>query len=740
MTVGIGAQARGGGKPGPGTGVPTNRPDKGNLKEGTSSFGVLKKTVRITILFACTLMAAALPVGAAPGLTPAAALETMPAWFEPNHGQYEAGVRFFSRGARGTAFLEARGGSFVSGGAGVNLSFAGASPTALAGADPLPSRSAYLVGNDRAAWRKGVPQFRRVRGRGLYPGIDVVYYFQDRQLEFDLEIAPHADASRVRLRFHGARRLRIGPTGGLIVETAGGDLKWKPPVAWQDTPAGRVPVAARYVASRGEVRFALGRYDRRLPLTIDPLLYTGYFGGDRNETANAIAIDRAGNVWVTGSSASSIPLPPDTKPLQTEPKGARDAFLAKFTADPTGELRLAYWTHFGGSGDDEAAAITTDNLGFVYIAGSTGSIDFPRGGPSPQQEFGGETDAFVTQLRPDDPGGEILWFSAFYGGPAKDVANAVALDAEGNVYIAGYSTSETLAGQPTDTLQSINRGGFEGFIAKMRPGASSPLTYSTFFGGSRTDVINAIAVDAAGNVYVAGYTGSEDFPNTIDSHRDRGVNSIDTFIAKMDFRRPFLDSLLYCRYTGGGNLDVAQAMAIDRDGQIWLAGYTVSTDYPVTQHAYRATIAGGTDGFLTRYDLTRPTNEEITYSTYLGGRATDVIYGLALAQDGRVAVAGYTFSDDFPLLDSQPPSGARAGADAFFTLIDPSRTGDAGLVFSRVVGGVYTDVATGVAVAADGTLYVSGASTSPDILVTDGSSKLTPPGSTQSFVVRAVSR
>jgi hypothetical protein len=208
----------------------------------------------------------------------------------------------------------------------------------------------------------------------------------------------------------------------------------------------------------------------------------------------------------------------------------------------------------------------------------------------------------------------------------------------------------------------------------------------------------------------------------------------------MDFRRTFLDSLLYCRYTGGGNLDVAQAMAIDRDGQIWVAGYTLSNDYPATQNAYRATIAGSTDGFLTRYDLTRPSNEEITYSTYLGGRATDVIYGLALAQDGRVAVAGYTFSDDFPLVDSQAPSGVRAGADAFLALIDPNRAGDAGLVFSRVVGGVYTDVATGVALAADGTLYVSGASTSPDILVTDGSSKLTPPGSTQRFVVRAVTR
>ncbi len=682
------------------------------------------------------LLAASFSLAASKDLSPAAAFSAMPSWFEPNQGQCDPSVRFFSRGARGTVLVEDRGATFISGSQFLRLRMADSSPARINAVKPLASKSFYLQGNRKSQWKGAVQHFEAVRAEGVYAGIDALYYVRDRLLEFDLILAPEADPNRIRLRLEGAGRMTLSPDGDLLLGDAGAELWLKRPFAYQEEAGKRTPVAARYRLDSGEIRFELGPYDRTRTLVIDPVFHAGYLGGDQDGAARSVVVDDLGNVWVAGYSRAGIPQPSRPEPVQAINRGGRDAFLAKFTRNETGGLTLAFWTLFGGSQDDVANHVTFDANGFVYIAGYTSSPDYPLLGTQVQQTHAGETDGFVTVLRPDDPGGEIAWYSALYGGPKADFVNAVAVDRTGTIHIAGYTTSGELPGTEA-ALQCCNRGGFEGFMAKIDPSRSPSLVYSTFFGGNGTDVITGMAVDESFNVYLAGYTGAEDFPITVESPRAHS-KSVDLFVAKLDVRRPGLDALVFATTVGGNGLDVAHAMALDNNGHVWLAGYTLSTDLPLTETAHRRTPAGQADAFVMKLDLNAAPQNRVLYASLLGGRATDICYGLSLAAGGRIALAGYTFSDDFPILDSEAGTRPVAGtADAFVTVLDPRISGPEALTFSRVLGGTLTDVAHGVASDPAGRLFLAGSTSSFDLSTTDGSTKIAPPGTTQGFVLMA---
>jgi hypothetical protein len=327
-----------------------------------------------------------------------------------------------------------------------------------------------------------------------------------------------------------------------------------------------------------------------------------------------------------------------------------------------------------------------------------------------------------------------LWFSQYYGGPGTEIANAVGIDSTGSIFFAGSSTSDRLPGVSEQTLQCCNRGGLEGFVAKANEG--SGLVYATFIGGGNTDVVTSLAVDNAGDVYLSGFTISDDFPYTFDAHRtDR--DSI--FLAKLDVRRPALDALLYGTFIGGGsNLDMPKAMALARDGAIWIAGHTFSNDFHVTPNAYSTANSGGPDLFALRFDYSRRTTPDaVTYSTYFGGNDGDILYGMTLTPTGGIALAGYTYSSDFPQVDTGAPGPRGAAPGAFIALLDPSRTGSEAARYSTVLGGAYIDAATAVAADAAGNLIVSGFTYSFDFPVTNESQKLSQGGQSQSFVVTA---
>lgn len=664
-----------------------------------------------------------------PGSTKTAqAMAAMPAWFE------SAGKgAFLSRNANGTLFVNRNEARYQTESGSVRMTLLKANPLlALAAQKPLTSRGAYWIGNRKQNWRANVSQFAVVRGAEAYPGIDVLYHFNGKALEFDFAVAPGADPGRIQLAFDAPGNVRVNSEGDLIFPNG---IAQRRPVAYQEVNGRRKEVAANYVLNgQQEVRFQLGAYDRSQPLIIDPILYSSYLGGDRNEIATAMTVDRLGNVWVTGSSASYYGLSIPNAAIQNSTNGAKDVFLAGFTPDATGALVLFYWTQLGGGADDEATTILVDDSGLVYLGGYTTSSDFPRGGAALQADPGGARDAFITVLRPD-LGAEALQWSQFYGGNNDDVITAMTVDGSGNVYFAGNTRSDSLTGVDAMVVQGGNRGGADTFFGKAIPAATSnSLAYASYFGGSGADFATGIALTAQGKIWIAGYTNSPDFPSTGDATQAISASGTDLFVARFDISKSGLDGEEYCSYLGWNGQDVATGMKMDSSGQLWITGYTFSTDFQAT-NGLRSQLSGTSDAFVLRYDPAKAGQPNpVTYATLIGGSATDVIYGITFLPNGRVALAGYTFSPDFAVIGEERPRSLVGGAKAFVVRLDAARGADS-VTYSNLLAGTLNDVGTAVAADASGLLYLTGYTFSRDFPVTNGSVKQSGGGQSQSFVV-----
>jgi len=689
---------------------------------------------------------AAVTAGAA-----AQAFQSVPAWFEPNQGYADPQVKYYSRGAGYTLFMEKSGVVMNLAGetatASMRISLAGGnSGPELEALDPLPGRSDYFLGNQPNRWKRAVPHFARVRYRGAYPGIDVVYYGSGKQLEYDFVVSPGADPSRIRIKFGGAQSVRLDENGSLAIGLAGHEIHQLRPLAHQDVLEGgrsrRVAVEAGYVlAANNEVSLVLGQYDKTCTLVIDPILtYAGYFGGSVYDVPAGMTIDSTGNVWLTGASYSAITPPEGTEPYKAAPSAGADVFVAKLRIEPSGPPTLLYLTYLGGAYDDRGGQIEVDTTGKVYLAGTTSSPDFPVSSNALLSTAGGDQDGFAAKLDPDAAGTASLVYSTFLGGELYDVASALYVDPNGLMLVGGYGASVGIKAVQTDALQAYSQGSWDAFIIQIDPNAAAAqaVKFATYLGGGGTDMATGVAADRAGNIYLSGYTMSDNFPVAGDSYQGTLRSASNAFVVKIDPTRSGLDRLVYGTYIGGSALDVATAMHLDSAGGIWLTGYTLSPDFPVTANAYQPTFAGvSTDVFLARLDPALPAAQALTYSTFFGGSATDIGYGIELLGGGRVAFVGYTLSNDLPLAGALA-AGQTIGlaADAFVAVLDPAVPGAGGLVYSTFFGGSANDVAARIKLAGTGSLLVAGYSGSPELPVTDGSQRPSPGGSTSGFILR----
>jgi hypothetical protein len=535
-------------------------------------------------------------------------------------------------------------------GASASLSFAGGTPTSNPqGAEPLSGVTNYLTGNDPSRWRIGVPQYRKAVYAGVYPGIDAVYYGDGTTLEFDLNVHPGADPRAIRLAYAGVTDLHITEKGDLGFSLGDREVVQRRPAAYQQRVGRRIPVSAMYRIAKGrkEVALEVGPYDRTEVLVIDPVLQYGtFFGGTGLDGANALAVDSSGNAYITGYTQSANLLRSSSPPFQGGLKGPGDAFVAKINASGTD---LIYTTYLGGSGNDQGAGIAVDSAGNIYISGETTSTDFPvvgagtSNGLSPTYQ-GGNTDGFVTVL---NSSGNLLVFSGYLGGGGDDVARALTLDGNGNIYVTGYTNSTSLTG---NTSESGNAGGYDAFITKLTN--TGAILYSNFFGGSGDDQAYGIALDSTGSPYIAGQTTSPSLPSS-STHRH---GSQDAFVAEFSASN---GSAVAAMNIGGSAIQSAFALAIDSSNVVYLTGTTTSTDFPVTA-PLQASNGGQYDAFVTTLQPTSGSpGWTIAFSTFLGGSGVDAGYSIAIAQSGNIYVAGYTESSNFlPGLPSQPAPGA----------------------------------------------------------------------------------
>jgi hypothetical protein len=644
----------------------------------------------------------------------------LPLSFEVNNGQVDDSVKFLSRGNGYTLFLTSteavlslRRGSAKEKDQTANLNRAadeskptanevvrlkaiGANPNPkISGLDELPGKSNYFIGNDPAKWRTGVSNYGKVKLADVYPGIDLVYYGNQRQLEYDWIVKPGADPKTIRFAVDGKADLKIDSQGNLILDEKG-ELRLNKPVIYQDHAGVRTHIAGTYaLLDKNAVGFHLDKYDVSLPLVIDPILsYSTYLGGSKRDHSKAIAVDSSGNAYVAGLTGS-IDFP-TANPLQTyDPERIYVyAFVTKLNASGNA---LVYSTYLGGSVGDEAFAIAVDSSGNAYVTGWTISTDFPMANPF-QANSGGGDEGFVVKL---NTSGNSLIYSTYLGGSGHDGPYAIAVDSSGNAYVTGDTTS---ADFPTaNPFQSSigGGGGYDAFVTKLDASGNS-LIYSTYLGGSNGETGYGIAADPSGNAYVTGMVDSTNFP-TVNPLQASIGGLINAFVTKLDASG---NSLVYSTYLGGNSLDMGAAIAVDSSGNAYVTGRTYSTNFPIA-NPLQANLSGGGgyDAFITKLDAS---GTSLVYSTYLGGNGGDEAHGIAVDSSGNAYLTGNSSSTDFPRVNSLE--------DDFYcrTFVSKLSTLGNALVYSTCFGGSSTDYANAIAVDSSGNAYVTGWTISTD--------------------------
>jgi hypothetical protein len=669
------------------------------------------------------------PRSAPAALTASAAARyaQLPLAFVPNAGQSEATVRYQARALGGQLVFEdeavvlslpatERGRPADDPGrAVVRLRFdgLGAAPRVVT-AERLPGIVNYFVGDAPSRWLTNLPTYAGIVYEQLYPGIDLRYDGGQQTLKGTYTLAPRADPTRIRWHYAGAASVQVDePTGDVRVTLAGGaTLIEKAPSAWQTIRGARVSVPARYALSQdGRLSFALGDYDPNEPLTLDPLLiYSTYLGGSAFDGAKSVAVDFAGNAYVTGVTQSAN-FPTHT-PISSTLNGDMDAFVAKINADGTA---LVYTTYLGGSnredefGSERAGGIAVDGSGNAYVTGCTNSADFPTVNPI-QGTHGATTncDVFVTKL---NTAGSALVYSTFLGGSGADNANAIAVDDQGSAYIVG-DAGKFFPGNPFTSSTHV-------FVSKINA-AGTALVFSKFLGGNASEYAVDVAVDSAHNIYVVGNTYSTNFPvvNAARSTKGGGSsNNVDAFVTKIPADG---GALVYSTYLGGSRTDEAAGIAVDDLGNAYLTGLTQSNlDFPLV-NAYQPTYGGERgDAFVTKLNAA---GNAFVYSTYLGGNNDENYFsghgpygGIAVDAAYNAFVTGYTCSANFPTVSSFR-LGKSGTCFAFVTRFNAAGTA---LVYSTLIGsqsGSNDALGTDLALDAQDNAYVVGETNATDLL------------------------
>lgn len=690
----------------------------------------------------------------------------LPMSFEANRGQTAAQVKFLSRGPGYTLFLTtdeavlklqsapevslrtaANRPALLPAPAVLRMKLVGANPAPeISALDELPGKSNYFIGNDARKWRTDVPNYSRVRYHQTYPGVDLVYYGNPQQLEYDFVVAPGADPRAITLDVASYtqsgpdRAPRIASNGDLLVAAQDREIRFKKPVVYQ--PRAAAPEAARqspasakhfidgrWVIKHGnQVGFELASYDRSQPLVIDPaVIYCTYLGGSLDNTGYNVTADSSGNAYVTGTTTSTDF--PTKNPFQAVEAGSSDVFVAKLNS--TGPA-LVYSTYLGGKSQDYAYWITVSTNGNAHVTGSTSSPDFPVTSGVVQSTCGGgcasgTRNAFVTVLNPKGSG---LVYSTYLGGTGQDQGNAVELDSGGSSYIAGWTTS---ANFPTTTgaFQTTLAGTSDAFVAKLNP-TGTMLVYSTLLGVSKDTRAFGIGLDSADDAYITGFTSSAGFPTTPGVFQPALKGISNAFVTELN---PTASALVYSTYVGGGGADIAWGIAMDSSNNAYIAGQTTSANFPTTAGALRTACSAAcssNDIFVTKVNSK---GTALVYSTYLGGSAEQEAYALTVNSTGNAFVTGRTKSTNFPVT---PGAFSASNSGVFDSFVAELNSTGSALTYSTYFGGSLTDTGLGIAVDAAANIYIVGRTYSTDLPVTPNTIQSMFVGTTQSYVAKLV--
>ncbi|MBL8296451.1 MAG: SBBP repeat-containing protein [Bryobacterales bacterium] len=654
-----------------------------------------------------------------PSASKASQRPKLPVYFIENQGQVDDRVSFYVQGRHTAAYFTS-----------TSVYYSLREPTPMREASTAPARQAvvqleFLDANPdpvvqaverteaivsyfrgpKEEWKTGLATYSGVVYKDLWPGIDLEFTGPEGKLKYTFHVRPGADPKQIRLAYRGASRVSLTASGSLQIDTPVGGFADDKPVAWQDTARGRQPVASAFQLDGEEVRFELGAYDAALPLTIDPvvLLYAGFLGGSAWDYGYGIAADAAGNAYVTGYTVSTqATFPVTVGPGLTFNGGDADAFVAKVNAAGTA---LVYAGYIGGSGFDEGRGIAVDAGGNAYVTGTTESTQatFPVT-VGPDLTYNGNRDAFVAKV---NPSGTALAYAGYIGGFGIDAGSGIAVDASGNAYVTGY-TSSTQATFPVTVGPDLTHNGVDDvYVAKVNT-TGTALVYAGFIGGSASDAGTGIVVDAAGNAHVTGHTDSAETTFPVSIGPDLTFNGlIDGFVAKVNAAGT---GLVYAGYIGGSGWDMGQGIAVDGAGNAYVTGIAESNEstFPVTVGP-DLTHNGAGDAFVAKVNAT---GTALIYAGYVGGVGSDHCRGIAVDAAGNAYVTGITESTEatFPVTVG-PDLTYNSSFDAFVAKVNATGTA---LVYAGYVGGSGDDSGLGIAVDAAGNAYITGSTSSTE--------------------------
>lgn len=720
----------------------------------------------------------------------------LPLQFEENQGQSAREVRYLSRGGGYALFLtpqeavvalnnhvhldlsprhrfatmlalrKARLARQASPMTAIRLRFEGANPQPdIKGMEEMPGKVNYFFGNDPKQWHTDIPAYAQVKYSAIYPGIDLLFYGNQRRLEYDFVVAPGADPKAIRLKIEGARKLHVDGNGALVLAVDGGKIAFQKPLVYQEANGKRREVAGRYaIVGDHRVTFAVGEYDLSEPLILDPVLnFSTYLGGSSDDFGSAIAVDSNNNVIVAGTTFSTD-FPTSVNGFQTQlPAGNTSGAAFVTEIDPTG-TQLKYSTYLAGStpgpGPFEGAfGVDVDSAGKIYVTGFTASTDFPTNSviagfkTSTTSTVTTLGTSFITKLDPAATGPSSLLYSSYIGGTngtgsggLGDFGQSVAADKtqSGVVYVTGFTESSPGA-SVSDPAGFPVVGGFQtslgspngnAFLAKIDTtiAGTGSLLYSTYLGGNDAnfpppptgtvaDIGDGVATDSAGGAYIGGNTYSTDLATTANATQPTyptGNTTNTGFVARLDTTQTGAASLVYLSYLGGTGPDFIDSVALG--GTVaniaYVTGKSDSLNFPTTSGAFSTTGNPAGPAFVTLLDTKAATSGPPVYSTFVGGTGGDEGFGMKVDAQGNAYVGGATSSIDFPLVPDggplQPALAPSAAGDGFVFKLSPLGNGASDLLYSTYFGGTGVaasndvDEVAGIAIDTSNNAYITG--------------------------------
>jgi len=600
----------------------------------------------------------------------------------------------------------------------VELEFQDCNDVSPSGNEALSPSTNYLLGNDPEGWVQDVRHYQSVEYLDLWDGIDLSFFFTEEGLKYEFYLDPGVDPNLISITIDGANLRSLGDDLEMI--TPYGNIRDAELQVY--TKVTNTPVPASFSISGDSYGFDIPTSPDNEGLVIDPLVFCTYLGGSSSDRGYGVSLDDDNNIYITGW-VSSDDFPTTAGTYDESHNGNSDAFVAKL--NPSGS-DLIYATYLGGSDIEYGEGIVVNGDGEAIAGGLTYSSDFPTtaGSFNTTIDSTAGIDLYISKLSAD---GSSFVYSTFLGGNSVEYIKGMTLDDQDNVYLTGSTSSDDFP-VTSGAYNTVYSGSGDAFITKLNS-AGSALLYSTYFGGTGDDFARGLYLYDNDYAYVTGNTESSDLPVSSTAY-DKTYNGLrDVFFIKMALSS---SSLLYSSYIGGSNDDVGEGITVDKDGDVYLTGWTESDDFPTSDEAFDDSYNGGSnDVFVLKINLD---TSVLVYSTYLGGFLNEGGDYISVDKNGSAHVAGWTGSGNyFPSTPGVDDTKPHSGYEVFLLKMAPNGSMPYHVVF---IGGGDADHCGGLYLDPNGVAYVSGLSQSNNLETTSGAYDETFNGGGDAFIAK----